>query len=77
MKKWTYPHGYVHFFLCLSYVYPVFILCHMIPILIKALKFRHYSLEKCYTLHLKALKNVTNTLTKLTNNVTIKAQTNA
>ena len=52
-------------------------MCHMIPILIKALKFRHYSLEKCYTFHLKPLKNVTNTLTKLTNNVTIKAQTNA
>lgn len=49
----------------------------MIPILLKALKFKYYPLEKCYTLHLKPQKNVTNTLTKLTNNVTIKAQTNA
>lgn len=37
-----------------SCVYLMFILCHMISILIKALKFRRYSLEKCYTFHLKA-----------------------
>lgn len=73
MKKGIYPHGYVPF----PCVYLMFILCHMISILIKALKFRHYSLEKCYTLHLKPQKDVTNALTKLTNNVTIKAQTNA